>query len=179
MSGLHDLNGGLVPVHGEGDAVHVLHLGGVAEHEGSFLHGGQAVDLGAADAVVGGGCNCMTPVRTRRDVQSARNSKNETGERGSTLGGSLATYRYLARRYYHAYSQSYTFASSPTRSHTAPESQSPSPPKSAGENARKARDRACKLCCEMGSGRARQDRDTHSCCSTPQGRRRGKIGGRS
>ena len=55
MSDLHNLNGGLVPVHGEGDAIHVLHLGGVGKHEGSLLHGGQAVDLGAADAVVGGG----------------------------------------------------------------------------------------------------------------------------
>ena len=54
---LHELHGGLVPVGGEGHAVHVLHLRGVGEHKGSLLHGGQAVDLGAADAVVGGGCN--------------------------------------------------------------------------------------------------------------------------
>lgn len=66
MSDLHNLNGGLVPVHGEGDAIHVLHLGGVGKHEGSLLHGGQAVDLGAADAVVGGGCNRMTHVREKK-----------------------------------------------------------------------------------------------------------------
>ena len=56
MADLHEGNGGLVPVGGKGHAIHVLHLGGVGEHEGSLLRRGEAVDLGAADAVVGGGC---------------------------------------------------------------------------------------------------------------------------
>ena len=38
-----------------GDAIHVLHLGGISEHDGSLSFAGEAVDLRAADAVVGGG----------------------------------------------------------------------------------------------------------------------------
>ena len=53
---LHESDGGLVPVGREGDAFHVLHLGGVGEHEGGLLGGGKAVDLGAANAVMNGGC---------------------------------------------------------------------------------------------------------------------------
>ena len=56
MVDLHERNGGLVPVGRKGDTVHVLHLGGVGEHESSLIHGGEAVDLRATDAVVGGGC---------------------------------------------------------------------------------------------------------------------------
>ena len=39
-----------------GDAADVLHLRGVGEHDGSFGSAGQAVDLGAANAVVGSLC---------------------------------------------------------------------------------------------------------------------------
>ena len=52
---LHELDGGLVPVGRGGDAIHVLHLGGISEHVGSLSFAGEAGDLRAADAVVGGG----------------------------------------------------------------------------------------------------------------------------
>ena len=48
---------GLVPVGRHGDAVHILHLGGVGEHlcgVHAVRHAGKAVHLRAADAVVGG-----------------------------------------------------------------------------------------------------------------------------
>ena len=38
-----------------GDAIHVLHLGGISEHDGSLGRAGEAGDLRAANAVVGGG----------------------------------------------------------------------------------------------------------------------------
>jgi hypothetical protein len=38
-----------------GDATRVLHLGGISEHHGSLGRAREAVDLRAADAVVGGG----------------------------------------------------------------------------------------------------------------------------
>lgn len=52
---LHELDGGLVPVGRGGDAIHVLHLGGISEHDGSLGSAGEAGDLRAANAVVGGG----------------------------------------------------------------------------------------------------------------------------
>ncbi len=52
---LHELDGGLVPVGRGGDAIHVLHLGGIGEHDGSLSSAGEAGDLRAANAVVGGG----------------------------------------------------------------------------------------------------------------------------
>ena len=49
---------------GEGDAIAVLHLGGISEHEGGLGVTGKAVDLGTADAVVGGGCGEAESVST-------------------------------------------------------------------------------------------------------------------
>lgn len=75
MRNLHDFDGALVPVGRHGDAAHVLHLGGVGEHDGGLSRAGEAVDLGATDAVVGGGCS--------------RGDKQEDGCRQKGGGGML------------------------------------------------------------------------------------------
>ena len=53
----HVQNARTLPVGGGRDAVHVLHLGGVGKHGGRHVGGRKAVDLRAADAVVGGLCS--------------------------------------------------------------------------------------------------------------------------
>ena len=56
-----------------GHAVHVLHLGGISEHGGRNLGGGEAVHLGAADAVVRGLC------ANRRDGEGTECCGNRRG----------------------------------------------------------------------------------------------------
>ena len=76
---LHELDGGLVPVGRGGDTGHVLHLGGVSEHDGSLGPGRQAVHLRAADAVVGGGCTGSRTGRQPTPFPIATNARASAG----------------------------------------------------------------------------------------------------